>query len=195
MVADVHLVAGSNGYGKTTWSRRLERTLPGVRFSLDEWMLRLHGVALDPPSYPRLADGCRELIWDIAAQVLRADIAVILDWNMWSRERRADGVRRAADLGSQCQLPYVDVSLDTAIQRAGQCEDPAAHRLDEASIRHLSTLSNRQTNLRVSPFTSSDRAAQTLVKANSRRLDSPECCPVGPFTGHGSSTGQAPMAS
>ncbi len=140
MVAEVHLVAGLNGSGKTTLARRLERTLPGVRFSLDEWMLRLHGLAFDAPGYPRLAEGCRELIWDTAAQVLRADVDVILDWNMWSRERRTDAVRRAADLGSQCQLHYVEVSLKTAIQRAAQRDDPAAHRLDETSIRHLSGL-------------------------------------------------------
>lgn len=133
-------MAGLNGSGKTTLARHLQRTLPGVRFSLDEWMLRLHGLAFDDPSYPDLADGCREVIWDTAAQVLDAGIDVILDWNMWSRRRRADAVRRAAALGSRCQLHYLRVPLDVAIERAQQRNDPAAHRLDAGAIRHLNTL-------------------------------------------------------
>ncbi|MBG6192490.1 adenylylsulfate kinase-like enzyme [Arthrobacter sp. CAN_A212] len=36
----VHLLCGLNGAGKTTRARQLEDELPGVRFSLDKWMLR-----------------------------------------------------------------------------------------------------------------------------------------------------------
>ena len=38
----VHLLCGLNGAGKTTLARSLEASLPAVRFSLDDWMLRLH---------------------------------------------------------------------------------------------------------------------------------------------------------
>jgi predicted kinase len=33
----VHLLAGLNGAGKTTFARQLEADLPAVRFTLDEW--------------------------------------------------------------------------------------------------------------------------------------------------------------
>lgn len=110
--AEIHLVAGLNGAGKTTLARRLESTLPALRFSLDEWMLSLFGLRFDDPAYSGLADRCRELIWDLTSQAVRANISVILDWNMWSRDRRADAVGRAAALGVRCHLHYVDVSVE-----------------------------------------------------------------------------------
>lgn len=140
MTPDVHLLAGLNGAGKTTLARHLERTLPAVRFSLDEWMLRLYDLSFDDPRYPELADTCRELIWDLAAQVLRSGTPVILDWNMWSRQRRAEAVHRAAELGAHCYLHHVVVPLETAVERATDRTDPRAHRMDGLAVRHLSDL-------------------------------------------------------
>lgn len=76
----------------------------------------------------------------LAAQILRAGSSVVLDWNMWSRSRRADAVKRAADLGATCHLHHVVVPLDVAIQRATSRRDPWAHRLDADAVRHLAAL-------------------------------------------------------
>lgn len=140
MVADIHLVAGLNGSGKTTLARQLAAALPGVRFSLDEWMLRLHGLSFDDDRYPVLAERCRELIWDTAAQVVGADVAVILDWNMWNRQRRADAVQRAAKLGADCHLHYLKVPIETALARAAGRYDPRSHQLSGDDIAHLRDL-------------------------------------------------------
>jgi predicted kinase len=86
--ASVHLLAGLNGAGKSTHARRLERACPAVRFTLDEWMLRLHQVCYNDPRYPALAERCKDLIWDTALQVLATGTDVVLDWNQWSRARR-----------------------------------------------------------------------------------------------------------
>lgn len=137
---EIHLLAGLNGAGKTTRARRLADTLPAVRFSLDEWMLQLYELSFDDELHPRQADKCRELIWDLAAQVLRAGTSVVLDWNMWSRSRRAEAVRRATDLGVACHLHHVAVPLEVAIQRATDRHDPRAHRLDADAVRHLAGL-------------------------------------------------------
>ena len=82
MTARIHLLAGLNGAGKTTLARQLEAELPAVRFSLDEWMLRLHGLSFDDERYPELAEECRALIWDLTAQVVHTGASVVLDWNM-----------------------------------------------------------------------------------------------------------------
>jgi predicted kinase len=42
-----HLIHGFLGAGKTTFARELERNIPAIRFSHDEWMVRLYGI--DPP--------------------------------------------------------------------------------------------------------------------------------------------------
>ena len=77
--ATVHLVAGLNGAGKSTHARWLAHTCPAVRFTLDEWMLRLHENGYDDPRYRELRDGCTDLIWDVAQQVLSTGTDVVLD--------------------------------------------------------------------------------------------------------------------
>lgn len=141
--ARVHLLAGLNGAGKTTYARHLEAELPAVRFTLDEWVLRLHSLRYDDPAYPALAESCKSLIWDTALQVLRADVDVVLDWNQWSRERRAESAAMARAQGFEPVLYYIRVRLDTAINQATarNAQDLAyAHTLDAAGVRHLASI-------------------------------------------------------
>ncbi|GAA5203355.1 AAA family ATPase [Microbacterium jejuense] len=140
MPGAIHLLAGLNGAGKTTLAKQLAATLPAVRFSLDEWMLRLHGIRFDDEKYPGLAERCRGLIWDTAAQVVAADVDVVLDGNMWSRERRAEAAHRAAALGATLHLHHVVVSLEVAVAQAAERDDPDSHRLSAGGIAHLAEL-------------------------------------------------------
>jgi predicted kinase len=136
----VHLLAGLTGAGKTAYARELETQQPAVRFSLDEWMLRLYQLRYDDPRYPALAEACKDLIWDIARQVLRAGVDVVLDWNQWSRARRHEWSSKVTESGYVPILHYIRVTPETAIARA---EQRAAHRtagahvLDADAILHL----------------------------------------------------------
>src|SRR5512141_353395 len=97
----VHLLCGLPGAGKTTVARKLGAGLPAVRFSLDEWMLRLYPeVHFASGEYGDLAETCKLLIWDTALQVLQAGTDVVLDWNQWSRERRAVWAAKAVSAGA-----------------------------------------------------------------------------------------------
>lgn len=139
----VHLLAGLNGAGKTTHARRLEREAPAVRFSLDEWMLRLHGLRYDDPRYPKLAAATRDLIWDTARQVLSSAVDVVLDWNLWSRALRAEWAGRARAAGHGVVLHHVTATVATAIERAerrASAVEPWSHVLDEEAVRHLAGL-------------------------------------------------------
>lgn len=42
MSGRLHLLYGLSGSGKSTLARTLQAQGPAVRFTLDEWMLRLH---------------------------------------------------------------------------------------------------------------------------------------------------------
>lgn len=75
-------------------------------------MLRHYGLSFDDELYPSRAEKCRALIWNLAAQVIRAGSPVVLDWNTWSRSRRAEAVESAAGLGVACHLHHVVVPLD-----------------------------------------------------------------------------------
>ena len=111
-----------------------------MRFSLDEWTLRLHELRFDDERYPALAATCREPIWDLTAQVVATDSSVVLDWNMWSRDRRADAVQRAAALDVPVHLHYLVLAVEVAVQRAERRRDPHAHSLDASAVRHLAGL-------------------------------------------------------
>ena len=139
--ATVHLLCGLNGAGKTTLARTLEASLPAVRFSLDDWMLRLYpALHYESGEYGRRAEACKLLIWDTARQVLRAGTDVVLDWNQWSRERRALWHGKAMDDGFDVLLHHVRTPLATAVERARQrtlAGDAGSHALEETGVRHL----------------------------------------------------------
>lgn len=138
----VHLLCGLPGAGKTTYARRLAAELPAVRFTLDEWMLRLYGFRYDDPRYAARLDGCTALIWDTARQVLGLGCDVVLDWNQWSRERRSEWRRRA--MGERCRtvLHHVDVPVEVAVERVAHRGggDASAHQLDADAVRRLAAI-------------------------------------------------------
>ena len=141
--ATVHLLAGLNGAGKSTFARRLEQECPAVRFTLDEWMLRLHQLSYDDPRYPELAERCQDLIWDVAKQVLVTGTDVVLDWNLWSCARRETWRDKVVASGHHPVLHYLRVPVDTAIRQAGRRRREGvanAHDLDADAVRHLARL-------------------------------------------------------
>ena len=139
----VHLMCGLVCAGKTTVARRLASEVPAVRFTLDEWMLRLYGGRHDAPEYVARLEVCKALMWETALQVLGAGHDVLLDWNQWNRERRAEWRDRAHAATFPVALHFVDVPIETAVQRAS---DRAArgtqhvHQFGEEGVRHFATI-------------------------------------------------------
>jgi predicted kinase len=106
-------------------------------------MLRVHNLRYDDPADPTLAESCKSLMWDTALQVLRAGVDVVLDWNQWNRERRAEWAARARGQGFEPVPHFIRVRLDTAIAQASVRNaqgPPHAHTLDAAAIRHLASI-------------------------------------------------------
>jgi predicted kinase len=136
----IHLVCGLNGSGKSTLARKLADE-GRVRLSLDEHMIaRYPGLRYDDPEYARAVGAAIEELWAAADEHLRGGRDVVLDWNQWSRERRADARLRATRLGAEIVLHWVDVPVETAVRRARTRDDPGSHRLDEPGVRHLATI-------------------------------------------------------
>jgi predicted kinase len=100
-------------------------------------MLRLYGLRYDDPRYAERLESCQDLIWDVALQVLGLGHDVILDWNQWSRERRAKWQRRAEEHGFASQLHFIDVPAEKAIERALHRRDDRSHSIDRAGVEHL----------------------------------------------------------
>jgi predicted kinase len=86
------MIYGYIGAGKTTFAQKLERELPAIRFTHDEWMLDLYGP--DPPSelfqtyYARVSRRL-DAVWH---RCFELGLDVVLDLNFWTRVQR-DTVR------------------------------------------------------------------------------------------------------
>lgn len=101
----IHLICGSTGAGKTTYAQELARTIAGVVFSIDEWMVSLFGQDapknLDPSWIFSRVDRCETQMWAMASQLGKLDVPSILDFGFQRHEHR----QRFAGLARQAQLP------------------------------------------------------------------------------------------
>lgn len=113
----VHALHGFIGSGKTTLARRLERELPGTRFTPDEWMVALYGPDWNAekflPAYARVIAVMEEQ-W---TRALELGSSVVLDHGLWTRAGR-DALRaKAAALGVPLTLYALSVPDREALRR------------------------------------------------------------------------------
>jgi predicted kinase len=109
----LHLICGLPGSGKTTLARQLERDLPALRLAPDEWMARIVGSGYDEQRRAAV----EAVQWEIAARALVLGIAVILENGFWSRSEREDFRSRAAALGAETRLHFLDVPREELLRR------------------------------------------------------------------------------
>ena len=142
-MALVHLLVGLNGAGKSTLARSIAKRDGAVRLSLDASMRQLHPeLAYDDPAYGPIADRCRALLWGLAREHLDRGVDVVLDWNQWSRARRAQWRDAVLTAGHIPVLHHVRTGLEESVQRArvrAAHGDPESHPLDEAEQRRFAT--------------------------------------------------------
>lgn len=140
----MHALVGLPAAGKTTLARLLASECDAVRFTLDEWMLRLYGLSFDDEDYVRRLPICLDLIHEIAGDVLRAGVDVVLDWNHWSREKREASAVWAHQRNADFLVHYVSADVTTAqaqlADRRGRRE-PGSHDFSAgdlaAALAHL----------------------------------------------------------
>jgi predicted kinase len=116
-MATVHLVCGFLGSGKTTFAKALTTREAAIRFSVDEWYLRLFAEGptyeLDREAMARLLAVLNEL-WP---QIAQAGTNVVLDFGFWSRSLRDDVRERARLVGAAVRLHWLRCPDDLAIAR------------------------------------------------------------------------------
>lgn len=129
----IHALHGFIGSGKTTFARQLERALPAMRFTSDEWMVTLYGQ--DPPEelfpvYHARVMALMETQW---TRGLALGVPVILDHGFWTRASR-DALRaKAAALGVPLILYALRLPHEEALRRVRERNrrEGALHIADE----------------------------------------------------------------
>ena len=96
----LHLIVGLPGAGKTTLARRLERELPALRLTPDDWIGTLYGEPLAPGQLDAVRDPVESVQWAVAERALTLGLHVVLDFGFWTRGEREGFRARAATLGA-----------------------------------------------------------------------------------------------
>ena len=114
--------------GKTTLALRLERELPAIRLTTDEWHLRLFGQDAEDPAHDARHQALEALLWQVARRALELGHDVILDFGFWAREEREDYRARAKALGAGSEVHFLDVPAEELLRRLKtRNENPSEH--------------------------------------------------------------------
>jgi hypothetical protein len=114
--ATLHLISGLPCAGKTTYAERLKVERDAVLLSLDRWLVTSFGrYSLDTVGYvehARRVYACRELIWSVAAELLRRGADVVLDDGFFLQSDRSRHVALARELGAGAAIHFIDTPVD-----------------------------------------------------------------------------------
>jgi predicted kinase len=116
-MATLHLLHGFTGAGKTTFARKLECELSALRFTPDEWIVRLYGNNPPEEYFSEYLERVTNLIWELTIQLLRSDRDVILDFGFWSRSSRDEAHSKARSVGARVKLYSLSCAEETMRQR------------------------------------------------------------------------------
>ena len=116
MPADMILIVGCTGAGKTTYARKLADELGGVRFSIDEWMMALFWADSPQPIQYEWAiertRRCEAQIMAMVPQLAARGVPALLDLGFTKKEHRDRFRVLAAELGLTAAVHFVDVPAD-----------------------------------------------------------------------------------
>jgi len=130
------LVCGPVGAGKTTYTNTLAKEINAVKFSIDPWMQTLFAndmTSLDYGWMIERVNRCYQQIWDVSQQILALNSNVILDLGFTTKAQRALFVERAATIGVEAELHYLDAPHNTRkhrIKQRNKEKDPSVYSFE-----------------------------------------------------------------
>lgn len=124
MPADLILVVGCTGAGKSTYARALADQLGGLRFSIDEWMTALFWA--DSPQPIEFAwtmervNRCEAQIFAMAQQAATRGVPAVLDLGFTTKSHRDKFRALAEQAGHSVTVHFVDVPAAERWRRVEQ---------------------------------------------------------------------------
>lgn len=147
-MAQVILVVGCTGAGKTTYARKLADELGALRFSIDEWMVPLFGP--DQPNPIRFdwmmerVNRCEAMIFDMVRQASARGLVSVLDLGFTTFEHRAKFRMLCAESGLTVVVHFLDVPANIRWERVqsrnAERGETFAMQVDRAMFDFMETL-------------------------------------------------------
>lgn len=97
-MATIHLMCGFMGFGKTTLAKELERTLPAVRLTHDEFMVDLYGRNMPYETFHSRYQTVDDILWKLAEKIIATGTDVIMDYGFWDKKTRQKVQQKAIKL-------------------------------------------------------------------------------------------------
>ncbi|MEU6111421.1 ATP-binding protein [Streptomyces albidoflavus] len=115
-MAELTLIVGHPGAGKTTRAKALAAATGAVRLTPDDWLVPLFAHPV-PDGKRDVVEG--RLIWTATA-ILRAGGSAILDFGFWGRDERAALAWLAASVGATAYTLHLPVDRATQTERVAR---------------------------------------------------------------------------
>ena len=134
-----HIVIGFIGSGKTTFARQIEQETGAVRFTKDEWMVRIFGNSPPKDKFAEYDTKMASLATDMALKCLKAGISVVIDEGFWAKEQRAEIGDKVRKVGAVPKFYYIEASFETMKERTlkrSANPPPDSYVIDEESFNH-----------------------------------------------------------
>ena len=116
-MARLVLVCGLPGAGKTTLARQIEREMPALRLTPDEWIGPLYGEGLSQEKLDSVRDPVESVQWAVAERALALGTNVVVDFGFWSRSERESFRARAEAVGAETEVLFLEVPLEELWRR------------------------------------------------------------------------------
>lgn len=122
-MAQIILVCGPTGVGKTTYSLTLAEEVGAVRFSIDPWMQTMFAKDMKALDYEWMIERvqrCYEQIWEVSQQILALDGKVILDLGFTTKEQRNLFADKARAMGLKPEIHFLDAPSEERKKRVAK---------------------------------------------------------------------------
>jgi len=99
------MICGLPGSGKSTLAAQLEKNLPAMLFTPDEWIERMNEDG-HKKGKRKLVE---ELQWDVARKALKLGLDVVLENGFWSKKERQKYRKEADEVSAKTKLYFLNV--------------------------------------------------------------------------------------